>query len=259
MPTNCTSGFRTALTLALAGTLAACATIPPEEDPVLLKLTELERRLVQVERVVNNESLLDLLAQVEQLQGETRELRGLVETLEFQSNTNREQQRNLFRDLDERISRLDVRASSGPTVAVDPNDGALPESASGESDGEVYYRAFSLLQERSYPEAAAEFDRFLDTYPDSGLRADAFYWRAETDYVQQNFAAARDRFETMLTDFPQSRKVADALLKLGFCQYELKQYGPARASLQRVRREHAETTADRLAAERLEKMDDEGR
>ena len=41
-----------------------CALTPPAEDPVLIKLTELERRMQNIERVVQNQSLVNLTQQV---------------------------------------------------------------------------------------------------------------------------------------------------------------------------------------------------
>ncbi|NIW25524.1 MAG: tetratricopeptide repeat protein, partial [Gammaproteobacteria bacterium] len=46
----------------------------------------------------------------------------------------------------------------------------------------------------------------------------------------------------------------DALLKIGFCNYELSQWDQARAALERVVREFPDTTAARLATQRLERM-----
>ena len=39
---------------------SGCTTTPPAEDPVLLKLEEIERRLAAVERVLANGSLVEL-------------------------------------------------------------------------------------------------------------------------------------------------------------------------------------------------------
>ena len=50
--------------LCTALTLGGCATTP-QEDPVLTKLTELENRLIAIERVVNNQSLVGLQGQLD--------------------------------------------------------------------------------------------------------------------------------------------------------------------------------------------------
>ncbi|MCZ0953296.1 MAG: hypothetical protein OXJ56_11965, partial [Rhodospirillaceae bacterium] len=52
----------------LTAMLAGCATTtPPEEDPVFLKLTDLEARLIRIERVIDNQSLIELTTRVDQL------------------------------------------------------------------------------------------------------------------------------------------------------------------------------------------------
>ena len=61
-----------------------------------------------------------------------------------------------------------------------------------------------------------------------------------------------------MTDYPDSTKVPDALLKMGFCDYELERWDAARVSLTRVQSEYPETTAARLAGQRLERMASEG-
>jgi len=65
-------------------------------------------------------------------------------------------------------------------------------------------------------------------------------------------------FEIVIETFPNSRKVPDALLKMGYCNYELKRWDAARVSLARVQTDYAETTAARLAGQRLQRMGDEG-
>jgi hypothetical protein len=61
--------------LGLAIVLAGCATTP-EQDPVVQKLTELDSRLLRIERVLANQSLLDLSQRIEASQNEARILRG---------------------------------------------------------------------------------------------------------------------------------------------------------------------------------------
>jgi TolA-binding protein len=52
--------------------------------------------------------------------------------------------------------------------------------------------------------------------------------------------------------------VPDALLKMGYCNYELERWNDARAALARVQADYPETTAARLAEQRLKRMDSEG-
>ena len=47
----------------LVALMAGCASTPPEEDPVQIKLRDLETRIGRIERVMSNQSLLDLANQ----------------------------------------------------------------------------------------------------------------------------------------------------------------------------------------------------
>ena len=134
--------------------------------------------------------------------------------------------------------------------------GQLP--VPGGSDRDNYQAAFELLKEQRYEPAAMAFEQFLVTYPDSELADNAQYWLAESHYVTQMFDRALAEFEVVISKFPRSRKVPDALLKVGSCNYELKDWAAARAALSRVQSEYPDTTAARLAGQRLTRMEEEG-
>ncbi len=250
----------TTLLLAPALMLGGCTLLePPGEDPVLAKLNDLERRMEAIERVVQNQSLVNLTQQVGAAERRGDEIQGRVESLEHNSETTADRQRQLYADLDARIQELEssLRART-PSVmdggTLSPGQLPVPDG----SDRDNYQAAFELLKEQRYEPAAMAFQQFLVTYPDSELADNAQYWLAESHYVTQMFDEALNEFEVVITKFPRSRKVPDALLKTGYCNYELKQWDAARTSLQRVQADYPETTAARLAGQRLERMDDEG-
>jgi tol-pal system protein YbgF len=250
-------GFLLVASLALGG----CELLqPPGEDPVMVKLTELERRMAAVERVVQNQSLVNMTQQVGSLERRGDEIQGRVEELEHNSETTADRQRQLYADLDARIQELEAALSAANARSVleggTLSPGQLP--VPGGSDRDNYQAAFELLKEQRYEPAAMAFQQFLVTYPDSELADNAQYWLAESHYVTQLFGEALREFEVVITKFPRSRKVPDALLKMGYCNYELKRWAAARESLARVRAEYPETTASRLAGQRLERMDEEG-
>lgn len=245
-------------TLALAG----CSTTPTAQDPVFLKLTDLEARLIRMERVIENQSLIELATRVDQLQAETQALRGEIETLAFQTEGAASRQRDLYVDVDTRLQELEegqqrLAAVQPPPVAVSglPDEEpqpALPVLAGSDQDN--YQRAFDLLRDGRYEESATAFDQFLTVFPSSPLADNAQYWLAETYYVQRQFTTALPAFQEVVDQYPESAKLPDALLKIGFCNYELQQWGEAQDALQRVARDFPATTAARLATQRLERM-----
>jgi tol-pal system protein YbgF len=239
---------------------AACALTPAADDPVLIKLNGLERRLAAIERVLASGSLIDLTVQADELQRRTSDLQGRTESLEHEAETAAERQREIYADLDMRIQNLErVTRGAGPVSVLDGGSlapGQLP--VPGGSDRDNYQAAFELLKEQRYEPAAMAFQQFLVSYPDSQLADNAQYWLAESYYVTQKFVEALAEFEKVIDHYPNSRKVPDALLKVGYCNYELKRFNDARAALGRVQSDYPDTTAARLAEQRIKRMDGDG-
>jgi tol-pal system protein YbgF len=188
------------------------------------------------------------------------EIQGRVEELEHSSESTAERQRQLYVDLDTRMQELEASVRAGNSVSVMDGGtltpGQLPMP--GGSDRDNYQAAFELLKEQRYEPAALAFQQFLVTFPDSELADNAQYWLAESHYVTQQYDQALGEFEVVIATFPDSRKVPDALLKVGYCNYELKRWDDARGSLTRVQTDYPETTAARLAGQRLQRMEEEG-
>ena len=240
--------------------LSGCELMQPQgEDPVLVKLNELEQRLAAIERVVQNQSLVNMTQQVSSLERRSDEQQGRIEELEHHASTTAERQRDLYIDIDARIQELETAVQARTPSVLEGgtlSPGQLP--VPGGSDRDNYQAAFELLKDQRYEPAAMAFEQFLKSYPDSELADNAQYWLAESHYVTQGFERALGEFEIVITRYPTSRKVPDALLKVGYCNYELQQWDAARDALERVQGEFPETTAARLAGQRLERMEEEG-
>jgi tol-pal system protein YbgF len=240
-----------ALTLGAAG----CASTPPEQDPVFLRLNDMDARLAKVERILGNQSLVELAQQLESLQADVRSLRGDLEQLQHTSESGRSQQRDLYADLDKRLQTLEGATSAAASA------GAAAKAAVGAAgtDKGYYDTAFNLLKGGQYDKAITAFQQFLAAFPDSALADNAQYWLGEAYYVNKDFESALKAFRMVVDHWPDSRKRPDALLKIGYCNYELKHWAPAREALLQVTRNHADSPSAKLAAERLDRMDKEGR
>src|SRR5438045_5814222 len=81
----------TSVAVAVAAVLAGCASTPAADDPVQVKLNELDGRVARIERVVSNQSLVQLAQNLDEVQAETRRLRGRVEELEHSNETLKKQ------------------------------------------------------------------------------------------------------------------------------------------------------------------------
>jgi tol-pal system protein YbgF len=247
------------LLLPIVAALAGCTVTPPEEDPVLIKLDDLDRRLGAIERVLANGSLIELTMQVDELQRQNADLQGRTETLQHSAESTTSRQRDLYVDLDDRMQTIERNIQSRPVNVLDGGSlapGQLP--VPGGSDRDNYQAAFELLKEQRYEPAALAFQQFLVSFPESQLADNAQYWLAESYYVTDKFDDALQQFQVVIGDYPRSRKVPDALLKIGYSNYELQLWDAARSALARVQGDYPDTTAARLAEQRLKRMDDDG-
>ena len=249
----------------IAWALSGCASTPPDEDPVQIKLKDLDTRLVRIERVTANQSLLEVANQLEALRSDVRAMHNDVDLLNKALESGRKQQRDMYADVDQRLKNLESRggtsasagtgASAGAALAV---GAAAPAAGAGSADsGEdkaAYQAAFNLLKEGQYDRAIAAFQKFLASYPDSSLADNAQYWLGEAFYVNKAYPEAQSAFQRVIDKYPQSRKIGDALLKIGYCRYELKQWESAREVLGQVVARFTDTPAARLAQQRLDKM-----
>lgn len=257
----------------LAWGLSGCASTPPDEDPVQIKLKDLDTRLSRIERVMANKSLLDVSNQLEALSADVRSMHNDVDQLSNALESSRKQQRDMYADLDQRLKNLESRAGAAAAAGSAPATGgaagastaagaaasgagagtAANPSDSGE-DKTAYQAAFNLLKDGQYDRAIGAFQKFLTTYPESSLADNAQYWLGEAYYVNKAYPEAEAAFQRVVDKYPQSRKLPDALLKIGFCRYETKQWQSAREVLGQVVARFTDTPAARLAQQRLDKM-----
>jgi len=243
---------------------------------------ELESRIKQLERKLDSRSLVDLLEQVSNLQSEIQQLRGDIEVQTHSMESLQKRQRDLYLDIDRRLHRLEaggvqqpaagngsgVPATAAPAVpAADATGtaaqpaGAMASTAAALNPAEQrkdYDRALEQLKDGRYNEASAAFKAFLEKYPGSSYADNAQYWLGEVFYVTRQFQPALNEFGKVLGSHPDSPKVADAKLKMGYIQYELKDWAKAQELLNQVVTGYPGTTTARLAQERLDRMKREG-
>ncbi len=251
-----------------------------------------EQRLQRLERYLNNSALIDMLQRIDSLQTEVAQLRGAVEEKDNTIAAMRERQRKLYLDTDNRLAALESGGGgglddldslddlndlddldsldsfdgtagniSGSEVSLsslsEPQTAVIPQADERQERLE-YQNAYDLLILGRNREAIAEFDDFLQKYPNGTFTDNAHYWLGEANYVERRFNEAIDRFNVVIFQFPASRKVPDARLRKGFALYELQRYNEAREELTVVEREYRGRSIAALARRRIEQMNNAG-
>jgi tol-pal system protein YbgF len=233
--------------------------------PVQPKLAEVSDVAVVVNTPTGsaNVQMFDL---VELLQRELQQLRGQVEELSYNLERLKQDQKQRYLDLDRRVVNLSSQPSVANETQVDtvvsqtPKDGnelSLEQVivAQGTYDPEVekaaYKAAFALIRERQYDASIVALLAFVNDFQQGTLLGNAHYWLGEVYMVQGDASLAAESFERVIGEFPEHRKIPDALYKAGVAYQNVGNVDKANQMLERVLQEYPDSSAARLAHERV--------
>lgn len=236
----------------------------------------------------------ELLSQIEILQREVQDLRGIVEEQEYIINKLRREQKERYVDLDRRVSSLirgegtgsswgdnNSSASAGDSGAADTSFGTeggdvdtvsagaatagtahdatgdSGRNGSSESKGEreAYIEAFGYIRDKEYDTAVKALNDFTNQYTSGKYAGNAYYWLGEIySTVKLDLEKARDAFSLFLERYPNHRRVPDATYKLGVVYAKQGENIVARNYLERVIKDMSDTPAAASAQEYLDKL-----
>lgn len=160
-------------------------------------------------------------------------------------------------------SELPSTATTGMPATTPGGTPTMPTMATAEPAGppvdpvaeqNAYQQAFNLLKEGRYGPASEAFKGFLSEYPQGKYADNAQYWLGEAYYVTRQFEPAIKEFRALVQNHPTSAKRTHAMLKIGYINDELGQSLEAQRILTELATRHPNTTAARLARERLQRI-----
>lgn len=260
-----------AVMVAIAGSvlLAGCATQESANNPLNLKVTAMQKQVVQMRKVLAGQGLLDLASNQQQLQQEVADLKGQLQDFQHQIQQAQMREQNVDQSFDQRIAALEQGASavgtgSGAHTAnsaqgfTSPPLGTGGTPSGGRSDYQAYQAAFDRLKNGHNAAAVSAFKNFIKQYPNSRYVANAVYWMGSAYYVDGKYQQAIDKFQQVIQNYPQSAKASDAYLKKANSQIGLKDYQAARATLQTLIKRYPGSTAADVAHKLMSKVDAQG-
>ena len=106
-----------------------------------------------------------------------------------------------------------------------------------------YAAALATFRAREHGQAVLDFTDFVLRHPKHPLAVNAQYWIAEAYYAERDYRHALIEFQKVLEVGPGTPKAGDALVKMGYCHVKLNEAPRARATWERVVREHPRTDA----------------
>lgn len=231
-----------------------------------------EQRLERLERRVAR--VTDLTLALDSVREENRRLRGDIESLRYELEQLRRKQRDIYLDVDQRLSNLSRGQPAGGQVKFPAGGNSVaagtkhgrdmpaptvkttePTPATDQVRAE-YQAAYALLgpQVRRYEDAAKAFGDFVRKYPQSSLAANAQYWLGESYYVSQKNTEALTAFDKLVKDYPDSAKMPGALYKIGRIYASKGDKAKAGEALNRVVKEYPDSPAASLARDELNRL-----
>ena len=225
-----------------------------------------KQRIQRLERLVSSDVLREQTQTIQSLREEISSLREQIEQQDYELESMKQRQRNLYLDMDRRINNVEAGSRNNTNVAAPvppPNSSApalaIPVAAGGDVDGQAAYsKAFALLKEGQYGQSIKAFEIFKKSYPNSKYADNAQYWLGEANYVSRDYKRALSEFQQLIAQYPDSSKNPGARLKIGYVYFELKNWSAAREALQQVITLYPDTTVAKKANERLQRMKREG-
>jgi len=208
-----------------------------------------EARIAKLEESIRNLGIVELLRQIEQLNGEVAGLRGQIEVLTNENQQLQKRQRDFYLDLDSRMKRLEGNAA-GASAASGAPAGAAPEAARPAEPGPIaprtssredqaremraYDAASNLFRRNDFASAIEAFRAFQKDFPGSTLAANAEYWIGISYANLRDYRNAIATQEALIARHPQSPKAPDAMLAIASIQAEQGDNGSARNTLEDI-------------------------
>lgn len=228
-----------------------------------------QQRIMRLEQLMNSDMLREQTETVQSLREEISLLREHIEQQEYELDSMKQRQRNLYLDMDRRLNNVEAGSRNGRSVALPvlpPNADTVPAVqtsaavvGAADTDGQqAYSKAFALLKEGQYEQSITAFEVFKSNYSNSKYADNAQYWLGEANYVSREYKKALTEFQQLIAQYPNSSKNSGAHLKIGYVYYELKNWSAASDALQKVITLYPDTTVAKKAKERLQRMKREG-
>ncbi|MDN3652902.1 tol-pal system protein YbgF [Thalassotalea ponticola] len=196
---------------------------------------------------VRNRALIDMQQQIDELQTEVSQLRGVTEEQAYTIKQILQRQRELYQEIDRRLSQSS--AAVVPPASTQPSSVEYSENL---TENQTYDRAVNLvLKDKRYDQAIVEFKKFTEQYPNSSYADNAHYWLGQLLFNKGDLSAAEKEFSIVMNNYEKSSKRSDAILKLGMVKQKQGQTAQAKSLFERVIAEYAGSSAAQLAKARL--------
>ena len=126
-----------------------------------------------------------------------------------------------------------------------------PAPVAALTENDAYKAAFDLFKNGEYANAIAQFESFLQSYPQSNLAPGAAYWIGNARYALRDYQLAIDAQKRLISKYPNSNKVPDAFLNIASSQLEMGDSKASKQTLENLLTKYPQSDAAKKAKQRL--------
>ncbi len=209
----------------------------------------------------------ELFYQIQVLQQELLDLRGLVEQQAHQIKQLKQQRLDDYVDLDRRIGDLNRKnlstsntqstANNTSSSVADQTNNAtittssLSSSVSSSANEIAHYKSATklILVDKDYDAGILRLNEHLELYPRGRYRGNVQYWLGEVYLAKADLDTSKQWFERLLKESPAHTKAPDSKYKLGTIFHKLGADAEAKQLLNEVSSGHG--NAAKLASQYL--------
>ena len=213
-------------------------------------------------------------------------LRGEVEVLTYALQTSEERQKVLYKELNERLQKIEDSAlkiennvnssDSGPTneplsqnnliiqeeevlpeIAPEPIPQAadLPPLVDKNIEYQEFEDAKKLITATKYKEAFDALDKFVVNYPSSELLPEAKYNLGYTQFALRNYKAAINTFNKIVLEYPDNPIAPNSLYQVSNSQIQLTRITKAKQTLRTLIKKYPNADIISSAKKRLKDLE----
>ncbi len=175
-----------------------------------------EQRLQRLEQMANSRGQLqaDMMLQINELQQKVRDLSGLLEVQQHKLKQMQERQRDLYRDIERRLSNVNSNQTAQKPEMPSSSAGHR-QNSQDDNELEQYNKIMPLVRAKKYAEAVTAYQSYLERFPQGKFSANANYWLGQVYFVQGKTDSAQMQYEKLIKQFPDYSNTGMALVNLG--------------------------------------------
>lgn len=222
-----------------------------------------------------NQAALSMLAQVNSLQTEVQQLRGLVEQQKHELSNLKKRQQSIYADMNNRFQKLtpvvgavssDILTEGDLAIPTAQRQAAMPVTPfvkqaapkkvkSTLTEKMAFDSAYANVRDNHYKQAIVQFKQFLIDYPAGDYSDNAQFWLGSVYRVTNDMSAAKASFKAVTVNYPKSDKAGVAMFKLADIYLDEKNSSAAKKLYKQLITQYAGSTSAKMAQKKLREME----